>query len=81
MLNNFLNKNIPNTIWRTRYDNKNLISCATCRGEGFSAKVTETTEGYAYHIKGKDSVYRNKVNNLDELISDVTTIFNTLDND
>lgn len=81
MLNNLLNKNIPNTIWRNRNDNKNLVSCATCRGKRFKAKVTEGLEGYSYRIQSRTALYQNKVNNLDDLIADVSTIFNTLDND
>jgi hypothetical protein len=75
MLKNILNKNIPNTVWRTRNDNKSLYSCATCRGEGFTAKVTES-----YRIQGDHTVYRSKVNTLDDLIADVSTVLNTLDN-
>ena len=80
MLKNMLNKNIPNTYWQTRNDKGNLNTICTCRGERFTAKVTESLEGYSYRIKGNNIVYRNKVNTLDDLIADVSTIFNTLDN-
>jgi hypothetical protein len=80
MLKNILSKNIPNTTWRTRNDNKSLYSCATCRGEGFTAKVTEGLDGYYYRIQGDHAVYRSKVNTLDDLIADVSTVLNTLDN-
>ena len=81
MLKDMLNKNIPNTYWRTRNDKESLFSCATCRGERFTAKVSESLDGYSYRVNGNNIVYRNKVNTLDELIADVSVLFNTLDND
>jgi len=81
MLKNMLNKNIPNTQWKTRNDSKNLKACCTYRGDRFTAKVTEGLDGYSYRVQGNNIVYRNKLNNLDDLISDVSTLFNMLDND
>jgi hypothetical protein len=81
MLKNMLNKNIPNTQWKTRNDNKSLNACCTYRGDRFTAKVTESLDGYSYRVQGNNIIYRNKLNNLDDLISDVSTLFNMLDND
>jgi hypothetical protein len=81
MLNNMLSKNIPNTIWRTRNDKKTLNSCCTCRGERFTAKVTEGLDGYSYRVQSNNIVYRDKVNTIDDLISDISMLFNTLDNE
>lgn len=82
MLKNMLSKNIPNTEWRTHNDKDNLKTCCTCRGERFTAKITEGLEGYSYHVRGSNNiVYRSKVNNFDDLVADMTTILNTLDND
>lgn len=79
MLKNMLNKNIPNTNWRTRNDKNNLNVCCTCRGERFTARVTESLDGYAYRIQGNNIVYRSKVNTLDDLIADVSMLFSSLD--
>lgn len=81
MLKNMLNKNIPNTKWRTRNDKSNLNVCCICRGERFTAKVTESLEGYSYRIQGNNIVYRSKVKTLDDLIADVSMLFNVLDNE
>jgi hypothetical protein len=81
MLKSLLAKNIPNTQWRSRSNNDNLNVCCTCRGDRFTAKVTEGLEGYSYQVRGNNITYRNKVNNLDDLITDISTIFNTLEND
>jgi len=81
MLKNMLTKNIPNTQWRSHNNKNNLNVCCTCREERFTAKITEGLEGYSYQVRGNNITYRNKVNDFDDLITDISTIFNTLEND
>jgi hypothetical protein len=78
-LKNMLNKNIPNTSWNIRSNYKNMTVCCTCRTESFNAKIIEELDGYSYKVQGNNIVYRDKVKTLDDLIADVSTVFNTLD--
>ena len=79
MLKNLLSRNIPNTYWKVRNTPENLSTCCTCRGDGFTAKVTQGIDSYSFRVKTKDNVYRNTFSSADELIDELCTVFNTVE--